>query len=160
MINSVEVKGYRGFSKFAMKGLARINLLVGKNNCGKTSLLEALSILRGGNDLSALWQTLARRGEQPVPEVVPGRAIQQEVDVGHFFTGHQASIGSEFSISATNKSPSRSIKFAITEPKPQESPQLFNILTSQEPAGAAMGLKISGTPGISVPLIPLTRRGS
>src|ERR1700681_245554 len=64
MIHSLKLNGYRGLSKFAMGGLARITLMVGKNNCGKTTLLEALSLLRAGNDLSTLWTTLARRGEQ------------------------------------------------------------------------------------------------
>ncbi|MGH7080323.1 MAG: AAA family ATPase [Acetobacteraceae bacterium] len=51
MIHSIEVNGYRTFPNFAMEGLGRINLFVGKNNTGKTSLLEALSLLWAGGIL-------------------------------------------------------------------------------------------------------------
>ena len=34
-------QGYRGLNSFRMDGLGRVNLLVGKNNCGKTSILES-----------------------------------------------------------------------------------------------------------------------
>lgn len=158
MIHSLGLHGYRGFSNFAMNGLGRINLLVGKNNCGKTTLLEALHLLWSANDLGALWQTLARRGEQPIPEVPPGRAPQQEVEVAHLFTGHQVTFGSEFSIEATNQTPPRSVTYQIIEPKPQDNPLLFNLLLSQDPGGAGSALKITGAPKMNVPVIPLTRR--
>jgi AAA domain, putative AbiEii toxin, Type IV TA system/AAA ATPase domain len=159
MIRSLTVNGYRGFPKFAMKGLGRINLLVGRNNTGKTTLLEALHLLWSANDLGPLWQTLARRGEQPVPEIVSGRPFQFEVEIGHLFTGHQVSFGSEFYIEAANDSPPRSVTFQIAEPKPQENPALFNMLTSQDPSGVGMVLKIS-SPKMNTQVIPLSRRGA
>lgn len=159
MIHSLTVNGYRGFPKFAMKELGRINLLVGRNNTGKTSLLEALHLLGLGNDLSALWQILARRGEQPIPEQIPGRPVQFEVEVAHLFTGHQIKFGSEFSIEASNQSSHRIIRYHITEPKQQENPALFNMLNSQDPGGVGMMLKIGGTK-MNVAPLPLSRRGS
>jgi ABC-type branched-subunit amino acid transport system ATPase component len=160
MIHSLKVNGYRGFSKYAMNDLTRINLLVGKNNCGKTTLLEALYLLWAGADITALWQILNRRGEQSAPEQIPGRGIQQEVDISHLFTGHKLIIGeSEFSIGATNESPAKSIKYQIVEPKPQENPALFNQLLAQDPTGAAMSLKITGAPKINLPPIPINSRG-
>lgn len=160
MIHSLALSGYRGFPRFAMNGLGRINLLVGKNNCGKTTLLEALHLLWSANDLGALWQTLARRGEQPIPEIPPGRQPQQEVEVAHLFTGHQVAFGGEFSIESTNQTPARSVKYQIAEPKVQDNPTLFNLLLSQDPAGVGMALKITGAPRVNVPVIPLTRRAS
>ena len=46
-----------------MKGLGRINPIVGTNNCGKTTVLEAVHILMANGDASAIWLTLYRRGE-------------------------------------------------------------------------------------------------
>lgn len=46
-----------------MSGLRRLNLLVGKNNSGKTSVLEAVSILRSPGSAETLWESLARRHE-------------------------------------------------------------------------------------------------
>ena len=41
-----------------MKDLGRINLIVGTNNCGKTTVLEALSILMADGNPSAVWTVL------------------------------------------------------------------------------------------------------
>jgi hypothetical protein len=64
MIQSIEIKGYRGFSHFEIGGLGRVNLLVGKNNSGKTSVLEVLNLLESGGDPNVLWRIVSRRGER------------------------------------------------------------------------------------------------
>jgi hypothetical protein len=75
MISSIKIKGYRRFLDYSMSGLGRINLLVGKNNSGKTSILEAIHFLASGQDISPLWQIPSRRGEQVVPDVVAGQHL-------------------------------------------------------------------------------------
>ena len=45
MISSLNINGYRGLENFEMTGLGRINLLVGTNNSGKTSVLESIHLL-------------------------------------------------------------------------------------------------------------------
>ena len=42
---NVEVDGFRGLRSLKLDGLGRVNIFVGGNNSGKTSVLEALSIL-------------------------------------------------------------------------------------------------------------------
>lgn len=42
MIESVEIKNYKVIDYFKVENLTNINFFVGKNNCGKTSLLEAI----------------------------------------------------------------------------------------------------------------------
>ncbi|MCC7430573.1 AAA family ATPase [bacterium] len=42
MLNSLLVKNYRNLENLEIPSLARVNLIVGKNNVGKSSLLEAL----------------------------------------------------------------------------------------------------------------------
>jgi AAA15 family ATPase/GTPase len=44
MYTSINVEGFRLFDSLKLEGLSRVNLLFGPNNCGKTSLLEALYI--------------------------------------------------------------------------------------------------------------------
>jgi len=44
MLKSLEVDGFRAFRSLAIPSLGRVNLIVGKNNVGKTSLLEALRL--------------------------------------------------------------------------------------------------------------------
>jgi len=50
MLSSLQIQGYRVFEDFEMTGLQRINLLVGTNNSGKTSALEAIHILISRGD--------------------------------------------------------------------------------------------------------------
>lgn len=45
MFQSLEIKNFRGFAKLTLGDLGRVNLIVGKNNTGKTSLLEAITLL-------------------------------------------------------------------------------------------------------------------
>ena len=52
MLNSLRIRNYRGFKDLKVDGLNRINLIAGKNNSGKTSLLEAIFLLCGGGDPS------------------------------------------------------------------------------------------------------------
>ena len=44
---SLEIDNFRGIREFKINDLTRINLFVGKNNCGKTTLLESLLLLTG-----------------------------------------------------------------------------------------------------------------
>jgi AAA15 family ATPase/GTPase len=44
MYKSIEIENFRGISNLKIDDFQRINLLVGKNNCGKTSVLEALFV--------------------------------------------------------------------------------------------------------------------
>lgn len=44
LLDSLEIKGYRCFEHLTIEKLGRVNLIVGKNNVGKTALLEALWI--------------------------------------------------------------------------------------------------------------------
>ena len=45
MIKNIKINNYKCFKNFEIKNFKRINILVGDNNSGKTSLLEALSLL-------------------------------------------------------------------------------------------------------------------
>ncbi len=50
LLNSLEIKGYRCFEHLTIEKLGRVNLIVGKNNVGKTALLEALSVYASAGD--------------------------------------------------------------------------------------------------------------
>lgn len=47
MIDSVEINNFRGIRHGKIDGLSRVNLFFGKNNCGKSSLLEAIFLVCG-----------------------------------------------------------------------------------------------------------------
>lgn len=48
MLSRCHVRRFRGFEDLQLSGLGRINLIVGRNNSGKTSVLEALALLSAG----------------------------------------------------------------------------------------------------------------
>lgn len=60
--NHINIHQFRGFSNFNLENLGRINLIVGMNNAGKTSLLEAVSIYCRALDSMEWFATASRRG--------------------------------------------------------------------------------------------------
>lgn len=92
MLRNLRISGFRGLREFAMSGLGRVNLLVGTNNCGKTSVLEAIHILSTPGRSAALWQAQVRRGE------IIDSTTERQIDVAHLVHGHKFSEGRAFSI--------------------------------------------------------------
>mgnify|MGYP001588088447 CR=1 FL=1 len=62
MIKSFKVKNYKLFKDFFIEGFQRINLITGRNNVGKTSLLEALFIHSGAVNIQLPFSTEIFRG--------------------------------------------------------------------------------------------------
>ena len=60
MLNSLKIKRFRALEDFSVSRLGRVNLMVGKNNAGKSTVLEALQIYAAGGSVSLL-ETLARQ---------------------------------------------------------------------------------------------------
>jgi hypothetical protein len=163
MISSIRIEGYRGFEYFEMNDLGRINLLVGTNNSGKTSVLEAIYLLSSVGDPASLWEMLWRRGERLPPMLSaagdrPPRRSPVELGVSHLFTGHEAQPGSSIRISARNQTPARTLEYAIAEGSPRDQAEIFGsddegVLTSR------LVLEVKGNPRPAISMIPLTRAG-
>jgi predicted ATPase len=64
---SLEIQNFRAFQRLTIPHLARVNLIVGKNNVGKTSLLEALWLYANRGAWSALWDVIEWRDEGARP---------------------------------------------------------------------------------------------
>ncbi|MEB3882678.1 AAA family ATPase [Lyngbya sp. CCY1209] len=86
MLETVKIEGFRCFRTFELKKLGRLNLLVGTNNSGKTSILEAIQILCSRTNLEPLAQAMSDRGEYFISEE-QGRG--REFDIRHLFNGHE-----------------------------------------------------------------------
>lgn len=63
MIQSLEITSFRRLKHLTMSGFAPLNLIVGKNNCGKTTLLEAIQLLSSKTPVPDLKAMLVARGE-------------------------------------------------------------------------------------------------
>lgn len=59
MLDSLRIKNFRSLQNFEIARLGRVNLLVGKNNSGKSTVLEALR-LYAGNAQRPLLETIAQ----------------------------------------------------------------------------------------------------
>ena len=51
LLNDLTIENFRSFENYKLDKLARVNLLVGDNNCGKTSVLEAVRLLVAQGDI-------------------------------------------------------------------------------------------------------------
>ncbi|MCP4140552.1 MAG: AAA family ATPase [Chloroflexi bacterium] len=54
MLKNLTIRNYRVFKEFEISSLANVNLIVGTNNSGKSSLLEAIHLLMGEDVRSSL----------------------------------------------------------------------------------------------------------
>lgn len=61
MLRDLTILNYRCFEDFQIDGLEQVNLFVGNNNSGKTSLLEAIYLLVNKNKEQALSETILNR---------------------------------------------------------------------------------------------------
>jgi AAA15 family ATPase/GTPase len=63
MLDSLYIKNYRYLKEFKINSLNRINLITGKNNTGKSTILEAIAIYAAKGDVDLIYQLLEERGE-------------------------------------------------------------------------------------------------
>lgn len=63
MLNSLDIKNYRNLKELKINSLGRVNLITGKNNTGKSALLEAIAIYATKGDLYLIYELLGERGE-------------------------------------------------------------------------------------------------
>ncbi len=158
MISSLQIKGYRGFSALEMSGLERVNLLVGKNNSGKTSALEAIFLLISRGDPSALWQVLWRRGERLTTSADRVRDRAPDLDVSHLFTGHALHLGSTFNLSAKNQNAERYLNFTLSEIKSEKDATSTN-KRERLTIPSRLGLEVKGFPPPPIEMLPLSQAG-
>ena len=64
MLNSLEIKNFRILEDFRVSKLGRVNLIVGKNNSGKSFVLEALRIYASNAQREFLKQIAAGHDEK------------------------------------------------------------------------------------------------
>jgi len=67
LLNSLEVRRFRAFRHLRIEKLGRVNLIVGKNNVGKSCLLEMLELYAKRAHPTCIWQILAAHDEDTRP---------------------------------------------------------------------------------------------
>ncbi len=130
-LRSLLIEDFRGFGRFEINNLGRVNLLVGTNNSGKTTVLEAINILSANGDFSSIWSTLRARGEDVFIDredsnSSPGR----QVDIRRLFRGHELEAGKTFKISSEGDSGIKTMTAKI-EDSPSTDQQLLEAISRQ-----------------------------
>ena len=77
MLELVHIRNFRGLKDLKIEGLGRINLFAGRNNSGKTALLEALSLLAGAGWTNLAFNPPVARGAEVLAEAqnAPGSQV-------------------------------------------------------------------------------------
>ncbi|TYT69133.1 ATP/GTP-binding protein [Microcystis aeruginosa] len=109
MLQSLKIEGFRGFQSFEMANLGRINLLVGKNNSGKTSILEAIQFLYVQNNLDIFLETISYRGEFSWSESNRTKVFE----ICHLFPGHEIIPSKEIIIIGSRESHQESVTISV-----------------------------------------------
>lgn len=65
MLKRLQIRNFRGFNNLDVDQLSGINLIAGRNNSGKTSLLEALFLLSGAGNAQMALNANVIRGLEP-----------------------------------------------------------------------------------------------
>lgn len=60
-LRALDIANFRSLGALSLPELGRVNLLVGKNNCGKTTVLEALRVLASNASLATMLELAVER---------------------------------------------------------------------------------------------------
>lgn len=106
MLNTLHIQNFRLFQNLQIDDLARVNLIVGKNNVGKSSLLEAAFLLVNANPKTALTTLLENRGElsanEPVRDDLRPPYSRVWYDISHLFFDRQLEGEAAIKLQANN----------------------------------------------------------
>jgi predicted ATP-dependent endonuclease of OLD family len=91
MLDSLRIKNFRCLEDFRVERLGRLNLIVGGNNSGKSTVLEALRIYAGNANRLLLVDLARSHDETSRPSPAPIDAADAEADapLQDFFTGRR-----------------------------------------------------------------------
>ncbi len=81
-LSSLEIHNFRTFEYLRIDKLGKVNLLVGKNNVGKSSLLEALWLYAYRGHPTIIWNILEQRDEGRGPKNSPRPSFTPSEEIG------------------------------------------------------------------------------
>ena len=160
MLQTLAMRGFRGFESYSLASLARVNLVVGRNNSGKTSVLEAIELLVSGGHPGVFYDSGRRRGEMGASYA--RRVRERRTDVSHVFFGHIFALGTQFDLSSDGGGYTLSVRVRSLDEDGEDSEywdrrrkqwQQRGLFDQDEEAVPVLGLSIDvGMPGRQVVL--------
>ena len=130
MLKTLALRGFRGFESYELTDLATVNLIVGKNNCGKTTVLEAVYLLASDGDPDAFYDIAERRDElnHRIPSASVPSPLRYEVVLSPLFYGYECRPGAQFVLSSENCS--RKISAQVLSLEDVEGSELRDLRTA------------------------------
>ena len=151
MLTGVDISNYRGFKSFRIEGLTRVNLLVGKNNSGKTALLEAVHLISSGGNPAVLADAAVRRGE--VITAKDGRDTY--ADLTHFFYGHELKEEVWFALRTDDGVPKLTVRIV----RAKEVPPQAELFDPEQELGSMLVALFEGAPATFGQPVPIAYNG-
>lgn len=108
MLKSLKIENFRCFPSFDMQQLGRLNLIVGTNNSGKTSILEAIQLLNSQSTIDVLKNIMIGRGEY-----ISDENGNRELDIRHIFYEHEIFIDRQLSIFGNQNGSTEEITISV-----------------------------------------------
>jgi AAA15 family ATPase/GTPase len=78
MLDSLKIRNFRMLSDFEVPKLGNVNLIVGKNNSGKSTVLEALRIFAAKGNPRSLMEIAIAHGEISANQARPESEMDEE----------------------------------------------------------------------------------
>jgi len=121
MLRSLAITNFRLLEHFEVRKLGRVNLIVGKNNSGKSTVLEALRIYAGNAERGVLQRIATSHNESALGEEAEANATADDLlPFEAFFSGRQFAQGRENTITIGEMAPDPNVLsvtygFLVTE---------------------------------------------
>ncbi|MEB3309206.1 MAG: ATP-binding protein [Snowella sp.] len=109
MLSSFEISNFRLFQHLEVEKLSRVNLVVGKNNAGKSTFLEAVELYASNASTTLLLDLIEARQESWFSEAHPFSENFLSNPVRHLFFGYRLPMIGEVGISLGEVSSNKKI---------------------------------------------------
>lgn len=87
VIDNLTIQNFRLFESLEVKGIKRVNLIVGRNNAGKSALLEALQLYFSGFSPFVMYQLLTER-QEVYAQSLNDMSLESKSPLRHLFSNH------------------------------------------------------------------------
>ena len=130
MLNSLEIRNYRNLKHLRIEKLGRVNLVIGKNNTGKSSLLEAVFFFAKKGALESFYQILSQRNEDLNSEYRMDQVDANVKSLSSLFSNYSAQSNEVVEISVNNHV-EEYLNFRLEKIKAYDDLQRKNIETNE-----------------------------
>ncbi|MEO0416701.1 MAG: AAA family ATPase, partial [Verrucomicrobiota bacterium] len=124
-VDCLSINNFRCFEQLSLSDLGRVNLVVGENNSGKTTILEAIDIVCSQFNRHSIQRSLARLRDTPSLRNTNHRR-GGGFDAKNIFYGFEYGEGKEVRLSLKGEQLKNSFEIAVSEDDTLRQRSLFD----------------------------------